>query len=223
MIASWQNSIQSVDLQIDSVEKSIVRENHLQLTKQILSQKDTAVFYTDEAYDKKFKNSAASVVLYQNFKILSKSWNLGVEMNITDVEIYAIEKATEWANNLIKFSSNIWFFTDSQKSIKLIENSEHCWTTGSETSPRCSLGNGPLGLANIWSRLLKHNWWDPLYGRVCTHSDVFFGLTFNENSSLYGYINRASPKFQPMHVYGQQLWSLFHRCGLPSLFLNSWR
>ena len=114
--------MQSIDVQVDSTEKNIVRENHLQLTKQILSQKNTAVFYTDGAHDEKSKISAASVVLYQNFKILSKLWNLEVEMNITDVEIYAIEKATEWANNLMQFSSNIWFFTDSQKSIKLIEN-----------------------------------------------------------------------------------------------------
>ena len=47
-------------------------------------------------------------------------------MNIIDVEIYAIEKAIEWINNLMQFSLNTWFFTDSQKSIKLIENSKHC-------------------------------------------------------------------------------------------------
>ena len=72
MTAPWQNSTQSIDLQIDSAEKSIVRKNYLQLTKRILSQKNTAVFYTDEAYDEKSKISAASVVLYQNSKILSK-------------------------------------------------------------------------------------------------------------------------------------------------------
>ena len=105
--APWQNPIQSIDVQIDLAEKSIVRENHLQLTKRILSQKDTAVFYTDGAYDEKSKISAASVVLYQNSKILSKSWNLGIGMNITNAEIYAIEKAIEWANNLMQFSSNI--------------------------------------------------------------------------------------------------------------------
>ena len=49
-------------------------------------------------------------------------------MNITDVEIYVIEKTIEWINNLMQFSSNIWFFTDSQKSIKLIENSKHMLT-----------------------------------------------------------------------------------------------
>ena len=73
MTALWKNSIQSIDLQIDSVEKNIIRKNHLQLTKQILSQKDTAVFYTDKTYDEKSKILAASVILYQNFKILSKS------------------------------------------------------------------------------------------------------------------------------------------------------
>ena len=128
IIASWQNSIQLIDVQINSVKKNIIRKNNFQLTKQILNQKNTTVFYIDEAYDEKSKISTASVVLYQNFKILSKSWNLEIEMNITDVEIYVIEKAIEWVNNLMQFSSNIWFFTDSQKSIKLIENSKYMLT-----------------------------------------------------------------------------------------------
>ena len=115
-------------MQIDSVEKNIIRKNHFQLTKRILNQKNTALFYTDETYDEKFKISAASVMLYQNFKILSKSWNLKIEMNIIDAEIYAIEKTIEWVNNLTQFSSNMWFFIDSQKSIKLIENSKHMLT-----------------------------------------------------------------------------------------------
>ena len=124
--APWKNLNQLIDLQIDPAKKSIIRKNHFQLTKQILSQKNTAVFYTDRSHDEKSNILAASVMLYQNSKILSKSWNLGNDINITDAEIYAIEKATEWAINLTQFSSNIWFFTDSQKSIKLIENSEHC-------------------------------------------------------------------------------------------------
>ena len=73
MTASWQNSIQVIDLQIDSAEKNIVRKNYFQLTKRILNQKDTAVFYTDKTYDKRSKISAALIVLYQNFKSLSKS------------------------------------------------------------------------------------------------------------------------------------------------------
>ena len=123
--ALWQNSFQSIDLQIDLAEKNIIRKNYLQLTKQILSQKNTAVFYTDRAQDEKSNILAASVVLYQNFKVLSKSWNLEIGMKITDAEIYVIEKTIKSANNLTQFLSNIWFFTDSQKSIKWIENSEH--------------------------------------------------------------------------------------------------
>ena len=98
-----KKTIQSIDLQIDSIEKNIIRKNYFQLTKQILNQKDTAVFYTDKTYDEKSKISTASVVLYQNFKILSKSWNLKIEMNITDAEIYIIEKTIEWINNLMNF------------------------------------------------------------------------------------------------------------------------
>ena len=80
-----------------------------------------------------------------------------------------------------------------------------------------------MRVANIWSRLLKHNWWNFLYERIRIHSNVFFDFTFNENSPLYGYINRASFEFQSMHVYDQQLWSLFFRCESFFLFLNSWR
>ena len=46
-----------------------------------------------------------------------------------------------------------------------------------------------MGVANIWSRLLKHNWWDLLYERIRTHSDVFSDFIFNENLSLYGYFS----------------------------------
>ena len=57
-------------------------------------------------------------------------------------------------------------------------------TTGSEIFSRCSSSNDFLKLANIWSRLLKHNWWDLLYEKIRIHSDVFFDLTFNENSFI---------------------------------------
>ena len=80
-----------------------------------------------------------------------------------------------------------------------------------------------MRVANIWSRLLKHKWWDFLYERIYIYSNVFFDFTFNENSLLYDYINRASLEFQPMHVYDQQLWFLFHRCGSFFLFLNNWK
>ena len=37
MTASWQNSIQSIDVQIDSVKKNIIWKSHFQLTKRILN------------------------------------------------------------------------------------------------------------------------------------------------------------------------------------------
>ena len=116
---------------------------------------------------------------------------------------------------------NSWFFRKRFVSIHFYHR--FIGLARSETSTRCRSGNGPLGLANIWSRLLKHNWWNPLYERVRIHSDVFFDFKFNENSSLYDYINRASLEFQPIHVYDQQLCSLFYRCESLFFFLNSWR
>ena len=179
-------------------------------------------------------------------------WNYFSERIHKSIEIIKIETEFEFMKFIIEKNQFLNWNQFKKQSIQLIkllqsiskinidfdcdliENFNHMiasWQNSiqsiglarSETSTRCRPGNGLLGLANIWSRLLKHNWWDPLYGRVRTHSDVFFGFTFNENSSLYGYINRASPEFQPMHVYDQQLCFLFHRCGPPSLFLNSWR
>ena len=131
--------------------------------------------------------------------------------------IFVLKKST------LKITSKSDILNDSDFQILHITDIDIDRTTGSETSPRYSLGNGPLGLANIWSRLLKHNWWDFLYKRVRIHSNVFFDFTFNENSSMYDYINRASFEFQPMHVYDQQLWFLFHRCESFFLFLNSWK
>ena len=133
--------------------------------------------------------------------------------------------ADEWYAMIISSFVPHWLKTAFQKS-ELNFESRSLINRGlarSETSTRCRSGNGSLGLANIWSRLLKHNWWDFLYERVRTHSDVFFDFKFNENSFLYDYINRASSEFQFMHVYGQQLCFLFHRCGSPLLFLDSWR
>ena len=47
-------------------------------------------------------------------------------MSIINAKLYVIEKTIEWITNLMQFSSNIWIFTDSQKSINLIENENHC-------------------------------------------------------------------------------------------------
>ena len=75
-----------------------------------------------------------------------------------------------------------------------------------------------MKIINIWSQLLKHNWWKFLYKRIYIYLNVFFDFTFNENSFLYDYINRVSFEFQFMHEYDQQLWFLFYRC--ESLFFS---
>ena len=47
---------------------------------------------------------------------------------------------------------------------------------------------------------------------------TFFRPYIQRKFTLYGYINRTSPEFQPMHAYDQQSWLLFHRCGPPFSF-----
>ena len=56
-----------------SNQKKISSKRLSPKNKKILSEKNTAIFYTNGAHDKKSKISAASVVLYQNSKILSES------------------------------------------------------------------------------------------------------------------------------------------------------
>ena len=84
------------DIQIDPIEKNLIRENHLQLIKQISKNKNTPIFYTDGAYDQKSKISAASVMLYHNTKTAYKTWNLGIGMSIKNAELYVIKKTVEW-------------------------------------------------------------------------------------------------------------------------------
>jgi hypothetical protein len=56
---------------------------------------NSAVFYTDAAYDSKTKVSTASCVLYHNLRVAYKTWNLEIGMSINDAKLYAIEKAAK--------------------------------------------------------------------------------------------------------------------------------
>ncbi len=47
-----------------------------------------------------------------------------VGMNVHDAELYAIEKSIQWANSLTTLNE-LWIFTDSQKSIESIRQTNH--------------------------------------------------------------------------------------------------
>ena len=101
-ICPWKNHEKLIDSHIELAEKNIVRENHLKSIKHISREKNTAIFYINGAYNQKSKIASASVILYQNSKTSSKSWNLGIGMKINNAETYAIEKAIKWASELTK-------------------------------------------------------------------------------------------------------------------------
>ena len=123
---SWIESNELIDLQMNvyTSKKSIMRNDHFNLLKSIFRQKNVSIFYTDEAQNKS-KIISATVVLYQNSNTFYKCWNLEIEMSIEKSELYAIDKAIEWALDLREKSTDIWIFIDSQKSIDLIEKSRH--------------------------------------------------------------------------------------------------
>ena len=59
IIVSWQNSIQSIDVQINSVKKNIIRKNYFQLTKRILNQKNTVRFQHKNHNQARFRQNAS--------------------------------------------------------------------------------------------------------------------------------------------------------------------
>ena len=84
-----------MNFQIDLIKPELVRENHLQLIKRIIREKNTPIFYIDDVHDLNSKISTAAVMLYHNSKMASRAWNLGIGMNIADAELYAIKKSIE--------------------------------------------------------------------------------------------------------------------------------
>ena len=52
----------------------------------------------------------------------SQKWNLGSKVDNYDAEIWAIQKALEWAieEKSSSRASNVWVFSDSQESLRLI-------------------------------------------------------------------------------------------------------
>ena len=53
----------------------------------------------------------------------SLSWNLGLNIKVFNAELFAIEKAFKIAfEKIIKFTKNIWIFSNSQAAIQRLQN-----------------------------------------------------------------------------------------------------
>ena len=79
---------------------------------------DNDIFYTDGSQIG--KSIDAAVVYGAN----SQKWNLGSKVNNYDAEIWAIQKALEWAIEKKSYgnshASNVWVFSNSQEGLRLI-------------------------------------------------------------------------------------------------------
>ncbi len=78
-------------LEINYISNAI--KDHLEKIKKIAKMSNSAVFYTNAAYDSKTEVFIASYVLYHKSRVTYKTWNLEVEMSINDAKLYVIEKA----------------------------------------------------------------------------------------------------------------------------------
>ena len=157
------------------------------------------------------KNSTDHFIIYEfSVEKWMSSWLILIESKISSTIFTSVFKKTSKSNNLIfliiqktyKIISKLFFMIFSC----LINNKTYlnCWRIDTETILKkmkksnyfisksdCLIRNlhavqpGQcffMKVANIWSRLLKHNWWNLLYEKVCTYSNVFFDFTFNEDS-----------------------------------------
>jgi hypothetical protein len=68
--------------------------------------------------------SIALCVLYHDFRIAYKTWNLEIEMSINDAKLYAIEKTAKWSKTLNN-SERIWIFIYSQNAIRRMKKFTH--------------------------------------------------------------------------------------------------
>jgi hypothetical protein len=111
-------------LKLEINHTSNAREDHFKKIENIAKMSNTAIFYTNAAYNSKKEVFIASCILYHKSRIACKTWNLEVEMSINDAKLYAIEQAVKWSKTL-QSSTHIWIFTDSQNAIQCIEKSTH--------------------------------------------------------------------------------------------------
>ena len=84
-----------------------------------MSTKKANIYYTDGS---QIGDKIGAAVVYCN---RAKKWNLGPKVDNNDAELWAIQKALEWAleEHGTRPSRNleIWIFTDSQESIRVID------------------------------------------------------------------------------------------------------
>jgi hypothetical protein len=101
--ASTRNIWKKSSLKLEINQNVFDRDDHIKKIELILQLTNSAIFYTDAAYDSKTKVSIAACVLYQNSRTAYKTWNLEVEMSINDAKLYAIDKAAKWSKTLQNF------------------------------------------------------------------------------------------------------------------------
>jgi hypothetical protein len=75
---STRNIWKKSSLKLEINQNVYARDNHIKKVELILQSSKSTIFLTDAAYNSKTKVSIASCVLYQNSRVVYKTWNLAI-------------------------------------------------------------------------------------------------------------------------------------------------
>ena len=113
----WQPTPRNLQIQLAEASKEDSARYHNKLIQELFGKPhDNDIFYTDGS---QMGNSIGAAIIHG---ANSQKWNLGSKVDNYDAEIWAIQKALEWAiqEKSSSHASNVWVFSDSQESLRLI-------------------------------------------------------------------------------------------------------
>jgi len=105
------------------LDKQKEAAQHKELIQKLVEYQNVSniIAYSDGSKNEKTNNLGAGVFCTINFNTNnseSLSWNLGLNIEVFNAELFAIEKAFKIAfERITKFTKNIWIFSNSQAAI----------------------------------------------------------------------------------------------------------
>ena len=115
----WQPPQANLEIRLTRTGKDIATKAHNKLFREIFNKSNNEIFYTDGS---EIDGKIGAAVVHRG---ANRKWNLGTKVDNYDAELWAIQKALEWAieqeTRDISRDTKIWIFSDSQECIRLIE------------------------------------------------------------------------------------------------------
>src|SRR5436190_22021691 len=122
--APWTKNLNSsIKIHISELDKQKEITQHKELIQRLIEYQNinNIIIYFNDSKNEKTNNLEAGVFYTFNFNTnnsKSFSWNLGSNIEVFNVELFAIEKAFKIAfEKITRFTKNIWIFSNSQAAI----------------------------------------------------------------------------------------------------------